>query len=74
MKTNVIRQWLDGEPRYKIASDNQIGAGTVSGIINEYKKGVDAVEYDSVRELSISCKKQGINLGALASSVRIIII
>jgi len=35
------------------------------------KKGVDALEYESVRELSISCKKQGINLGKLASSIRI---
>ncbi|HYX49090.1 MAG TPA: hypothetical protein VE843_05080, partial [Ktedonobacteraceae bacterium] len=71
VKTNVIKQWLDGDPRDKIATDNQIGAGTVSGIINEFKKGVDALEYDSVRELSISCKKQGTNLGALASSVRL---
>ena len=71
VKTKVIKQWLDGDPRDKIASDNQIGAGTVSGIINEFKRGVDAVEYESVRELSISCKKQGTNLGALASSIRI---
>ena len=70
IKTNVIKQWLDGETRDKIASDNQIGAGTVSGIINEFKKGIDALEYESIRELSISCRKQGTNLGALASSVR----
>jgi hypothetical protein len=72
VKTNVIKQWLDGDPRDKIASDNHIGTGTVSGIINEYKKGVNAVEYESIRELSISCKKQGTNLGALASSIRLI--
>jgi uncharacterized protein (UPF0335 family) len=71
IKTNVIKQWLDGDSRDKIASNNQIGTGTVSGIISEYKKGIDAVEYESVRELSISCKKQGINLGTLASSIRL---
>jgi hypothetical protein len=71
VKTNVIKQWLDGNSRDKIAIDNQIGAGTVSGIINEYKKGIDALEYESVRELSIWCKKQGINLGTLASSIRL---
>ena len=71
VKTNVIKQWLEGESRDAIATDNQIGAGTVSGIINEFKKGVDALEYESVRELSIYCKKQDINLGALASSVRL---
>jgi hypothetical protein len=32
VKTNVIKQWLDGDSRDKIASDNQIGAGTVSHI------------------------------------------
>ena len=36
VKTKVIKQWLDGDSRDKIASDNQIGAGTVSGIINEH--------------------------------------
>jgi hypothetical protein len=71
IKTNVIKQWLDGDSRDKIAADNHIGAGTVSGIINEYKKGINALEYESVRELSISCKRQGINLGALASSIRL---
>jgi hypothetical protein len=35
------------------------------------KKGINALEFESVRELSISCKKQGINLGKLASSIRI---
>ena len=70
VKMKMIRQWLGGDTRDKIATDNQIGAGTVSGIINEWKKGVNALEYESVRELSISCKKQGINLGTLASSVR----
>jgi hypothetical protein len=71
VKTNVIRQWLDGDTRDKIAADNRIGAGTVSGIINEWRKGIDALEYESVRELSTSCKKQGINLGELVSSLRI---
>jgi transposase len=60
VKMKVIKQWLGGDTRDKIATDNQIGAGTVSGIINEWKKGVNALEYESVRELSISCKKQGI--------------
>jgi hypothetical protein len=71
IKSNVIKQWLDGDTRDKIAADNQIGAGTVSGIINEYKKEINALDFESVRELSISCKKQGINLGAFASSIRI---
>jgi hypothetical protein len=70
IKTNVIKEWLLGDTRDKIATNNAIGAGTVSGIINEWKQGIDALEYESVRELSIWCKKQGINLGTLASSLR----
>jgi 5'-3' exonuclease len=71
IKTNVIGQWLGGDSRDKIATDNKIGAGTVSGIINEFKKGTDALEYESVRGLSISCKKHGTNLGGLASCIRL---
>jgi hypothetical protein len=71
IKTHVIKQWLDGNTRDKIAADNHIGAGTVSGIINDYKKRIDTFDFDSIRELSISCKKQRINLGALASSLRL---
>ncbi len=71
VKTNLVKQWLNRDARDKIAADNQIGTGTVTGIIRGFKKGVDALKYESVRELSISCKKQGINLGALASSIRL---
>jgi hypothetical protein len=71
VKTNVIKEWLSGNTRDEIAANNEIGAGTVSGIINEWKKRIDAFDFDSTRELSISCKKQGINLGALASSIRL---
>ena len=70
-KTNVIKEWQLGDTRDEIAANNGIGAGTVSGIINEWKKGINASEYESVRELSTSCKKQGINLGALPSSIRL---
>jgi hypothetical protein len=28
--TKVIKQWLDGDTRDKIASDNHIGAGTAN--------------------------------------------
>jgi DNA repair exonuclease SbcCD ATPase subunit len=71
VKTNVIKEWLSGDTRDEIATKNGIGAGTASGIINEWKKGIDALEYESIRELSIWCKKQGINLGSVASSIRL---
>ena len=33
IKSNVTKQWLDGDARDKIASDNHIGAGHTASII-----------------------------------------
>jgi len=71
VKKRVINQWLSGDSRDRIAADNDIGGGTVSNIINEWKKGVVDSEYDAVRELTMSLKKQGIGLNELACSVRL---
>ena len=68
VKKQVINQWLSGDSRDRIAADNDIGAGTVSNIINEWKKGVEDSDYDSVRELAVYSKKEGLGLSELASS------
>ena len=71
VKKQVINQWLSGDSRDRIAADNDIGAGTVSNIINEWKKGLADSEYETIRELAVFSKKQGLNLGEHASSVRL---
>ncbi|PWU80467.1 MAG: hypothetical protein DLM72_12095 [Candidatus Nitrosopolaris wilkensis] len=71
IKKQVINQWLSGDSRDTIAVDNNIGAGTVSNIINEWKKGIEDSEYDNVRQLTVSLKKQGIGLDKLACTVRL---
>jgi hypothetical protein len=71
VKKQVVNQWLSGDNRDRIAADNNIGAGTVTNIINEWKNGIDGSEYDSVRELTVSLKKQGIGLNEYGSSVRL---
>ncbi|NAL78608.1 helix-turn-helix domain-containing protein [Nitrososphaera sp. AFS] len=71
IREQVIKEWLEGHTRDKIAEDNQIGTGTVTDIVSEWRKEIDDVDYESVRELSICCRRQGINLGALSSSVRL---
>lgn len=38
IKKQVIKQWLSGDSRDRIAAKNGIGAGTVSNIIDESKK------------------------------------
>jgi hypothetical protein len=47
------------------------GLGTVSNIINEWKKGIDSKDYDSIRELSVSLKGEGMTFNDLASIVRL---
>jgi hypothetical protein len=71
IKKQVITQYLLGVSRDRIAADNSIGAGTVSNIIDEWKKGVQDSDYDSIRELSVFCKKQGMTLNAVASCIRL---
>jgi hypothetical protein len=58
---------MSGVCRDSIAADNSIAAGTVSNIIEEYKKGAQGSDYESVKELAIHCKKEGINLRDLLS-------
>ena len=71
VKRQVISQWLVGESRDRIAADNGIGAGTVTNIVNEWKKGVEDSDYDSLRELAVYSKKEGFGLSDIASYVRL---
>ena len=69
IKQRVIAQYLLGDSRDRIAANN--GIGTVSNIIDEWKSAVQCSDYESVRELAIHCKKEGINLADLTSALRI---
>ena len=71
VKRRVIQQWLAGESREKITADNDIGAGTISIIVDEYKAGLDNFALDSFRELTIESKKRGISSSDLASFFRL---
>jgi hypothetical protein len=70
-RKQVIHQWVSGDTREKIAIDNDIGEGTVSGIVNDWKRGLEDPEYESVRELAVQSKKQGLFLSDLASRFRL---
>jgi hypothetical protein len=71
VKKQVINQWLSGDSRDRIAADNGIGAGTVSNIINEWKKGIKDSDYESIMELAVFSKREGLNLSELASRFRL---
>ena len=70
-RAQVIKEWLSGNTRDEIAQNNKIGAGSVSNIINDWKKGLDNTDYYSMRELSIFLKKEGITLNDLGPLVRL---
>src|ERR687888_1954413 len=71
VKRRVVQQWLAGEAREKIVADNNIGAGTISIIVDEYKNGLDNFALDSFRELTLEAKKRGMSPSDLASFFRL---
>ena len=54
-----------------LRADNDIGTGTVSNILDEWKRAVQGSDYESLRELAVHCKKEGINLADLTAALRI---
>jgi hypothetical protein len=70
-RRNVIRQWILGFPRDKIAEQNGIGASTVSNIVANYKVGLEELDFASIRQLAVEARQHGWNLSQLASHFRL---
>ncbi|HJT48143.1 MAG TPA: hypothetical protein VJ729_08155 [Nitrososphaeraceae archaeon] len=68
---NVIRQWILDFSRDTIAQQNNIGAGTVSSIIANYKAGLEELDFDSIRQLAVEARQHGWNFADLASHARL---
>src|ERR687888_2776828 len=71
VKRKVVQQWLSGESRDKISVDNNIGEGTVANIVDDYKIGLDNLDFSSFRELMLEAKKRGMTPRDLASHFRL---
>ena len=71
VKRRVVQQWLAWEARDKVIADNDIGAGTVSIIVDDYKIGLDNLDFTSFRELMVEAKKRSITPSDLASHFRL---
>ncbi len=71
VKRRVVQEWLAGEAREKIIADNNIAAGTVSIIVDDYKAGLDSLDLGSFRELTLEAKKRGMTSSDLASFFRL---
>lgn len=69
-RDQVIRNWLAGEPRDKIASDSELAAGTVSNIVGEWRHELGYPTADALRQLAIDLKRLGITTTECAVGFR----
>jgi outer membrane murein-binding lipoprotein Lpp len=72
IKEEVIRKWLSGEQRDKIASDISMGAGTVTNIISEWKEEIGIPTADTLRILATELKRLNINASQCAKGYRLL--
>jgi DNA repair exonuclease SbcCD ATPase subunit len=72
IKEEVIRKWLSGEQRDKIASDISIAAGTVTKIISEWKEEIGIPTADALRVLATELKRSNINASQCAKGYKLL--
>jgi hypothetical protein len=71
IRNRAIKQWFSGDTRVKIASDNNIGEGSVTNIVSDFNKGLADSEFQSIREYVVESRKQGLTLSDLGPSLRL---
>src|ERR671931_2585889 len=71
VRRRVVQQWLSGESRDKISADNSLETGTVANIVDDYKIGLDNLDFSSFRELMLEAKKRGMTPRDVASHFRL---
>jgi len=65
----VIRKWLEGKTRDLIAYESEIGAGSVSEIVKEYRRG--DLDADLLREVALNLENSGLDIQSFAPLVRL---
>ena len=65
----VIRKWLEGKSRDLIAHQLHIGAGTVSGVIKEFRR--EDFDADLLRQVALNLKDRGLDIQSFAPLVRL---
>lgn len=71
VKARVLKEWIQGISRDQIASNNEIGAGTVTSIIQQTKNNHPYYDIDLIRELALKLKKENLDLNYFAPAVRL---
>jgi hypothetical protein len=72
IKDEVIRLYLQGLSRNDIARTCGVGEGTVSNIIDEWKRSLDIPDVQSLRDLAVNLKRYGIDAAQCAQGFRIL--
>ena len=69
VRLEVIRKWLQGYSRDEIAKDTRIGAGTVSGIIQQCRQ--DDADFDLLRGVAVELRDRGMRVENFAPLLRL---
>jgi hypothetical protein len=72
IKNEVIKDWLAGIPRDRIAKQKTIGTGTVSLIVRDWRQGLFDKDMEPVRELTKQIRNQNISLVECADAARLV--
>jgi hypothetical protein len=59
MRNIVMKEWLKGNHRGKIAVQTGLSGGTVSNIIREWRDRLGNYDIEEMREFSVMCRKAG---------------
>jgi hypothetical protein len=70
IKIKVLNEWLQGASGFQIARNNGIGAGTVTGILQQARNN-DIPDIDLMRKLALMLKKEGLDVNHFSSAVRL---
>jgi hypothetical protein len=71
IKEKVVRQWLSGLTREEIVKKEDIGAGTVTGIIQEARKQAEYNDIDLLREVALRLKVEDLELPLIGFAIRL---
>jgi septation ring formation regulator EzrA len=69
IRLQVIRAWLEGKSRDKIAQELEISTGAVSSIIEDFRG--DDPQFDLLREVAVKIKNQNMDIQSFAPLVRV---
>lgn len=71
-KMEIISRWLKGEQRDKIAADMELGAGTVSAVVSDWKIEIGIPNADALRQFSTELRRLGATPSQCVSGCRIL--